>query len=43
VHVGAKDLGTGKTQSIQITANSGLSEEEIKKMKDMSNYNKKTQ
>jgi molecular chaperone DnaK len=32
VHVSAKDLGTGKTQSIQITANSGLSEEEIKKM-----------
>ncbi len=32
VHVSAKDMGTGKTQSIQITANSGLSEEEIKKM-----------
>ena len=32
VHVGAKDLGTGKEQSIRITASSGLSEAEIKKM-----------
>jgi molecular chaperone DnaK len=32
VHVSAKDLGTGKEQSIQITASSGLAEEEIKKM-----------
>jgi molecular chaperone DnaK len=32
VHVSAKDLGTGKEQSIQITASSGLSEAEIKKM-----------
>jgi molecular chaperone DnaK len=32
VHVSAKDLGTGKQQSIQITASSGLSEEEIKQM-----------
>jgi molecular chaperone DnaK len=32
VHVGAKDLGTGKEQSIKITGNSGLTEEEIKKM-----------
>ncbi|MBL7661298.1 molecular chaperone DnaK [bacterium] len=32
VHVSAKDLGTGKEQSIKITASSGLSEEEIKKM-----------
>ena len=31
VHVSAKDLGTGKEQSIKITASSGLSEEEIKK------------
>jgi molecular chaperone DnaK len=31
-HVGAKDLGTGKEQSIKITASSGLNEEEIKKM-----------
>ncbi len=32
VSVSAKDLGTGKEQSIKITASSGLSEEEIKKM-----------
>jgi molecular chaperone DnaK len=32
VHVAAKDLGTGKEQSIEITASSGLSEEEIKKL-----------
>ena len=31
VHVSAKDLGTGKEQSIKITASSGLSDEEIKK------------
>ena len=31
-HVAAKDLGTGKEQSIKITASSGLSEEEIKGM-----------
>src|SRR5499433_569599 len=32
VHVAAKDLGTGKEQSIKITASSGLSEDEIDKM-----------
>lgn len=32
VHVSAKDLGTGKEQSIEITASSGLTEEEIKNM-----------
>jgi molecular chaperone DnaK len=32
VHVSAKDLGTGKEQSIKITASSGLSEEEIQQM-----------
>lgn len=32
VHVSAKDKATGKEQSIRITASSGLSEEEIKKM-----------
>ncbi len=32
LHVSAKDLGTGKEQSIQIQSSSGLSEEEIKKM-----------
>lgn len=32
VHVGAKDLATGKEQSIKITASSGLKEEEINQM-----------
>ena len=32
VHVSAKDLGTGKEQSIKITASSGLSEEEIENL-----------
>jgi len=32
LHVSAKDLATGKEQSIRITASSGLTEEEIKKM-----------
>jgi molecular chaperone DnaK len=32
VHVNAKDLGTGKEQSIKITASSGLSEEEISRL-----------
>lgn len=32
VHVSAKDLGTGKEQSIKITASSGLSEEEIERL-----------
>jgi len=32
LHVSAKDLGTGKEQSIRITATSGLNEDEIKKM-----------
>ncbi|WP_298273165.1 molecular chaperone DnaK [Geobacter sp.] len=32
VHVSAKDLGTGKEQSIRITASSGLSKDEIDKM-----------
>ncbi len=32
LHVSAKDLGTGREQSIRITASSGLSEEEIKRM-----------
>ena len=34
VHVSAKDLGTGKEQSIAITASSNMSEEEIKKAVD---------
>ncbi len=33
LHVSAKDLGTNKEQSIRITASSGLTEEEIEKMK----------
>ena len=33
LHVSAKDLGTGKEQSIRITASSGLSKEEIERMK----------
>jgi molecular chaperone DnaK len=32
LHVSAKDLGTGKEQKIQITASSGLNEDEIQKM-----------
>ncbi len=32
LHVSAKDLGTGKEQSIKITASSGLTDDEIKKM-----------
>jgi molecular chaperone DnaK len=32
VHVSAKDLGTGKEQSIKIQVSSGISEQEIKKM-----------
>jgi molecular chaperone DnaK len=32
VHVSAKDLGTGKEQSIKITASSGLTEAEIQKL-----------
>ncbi|ADH84772.1 molecular chaperone DnaK [Desulfurivibrio alkaliphilus] len=33
LHVSAKDTGTGKEQSIKIQASSGLSEEEIERMK----------
>ncbi len=32
LHVSAKDMGTGKEQSIKITASSGLTEDEIDKM-----------
>ncbi len=34
LHVNAKDKATGKSQSIRIEASSGLSEDEIKKMKN---------
>src|SRR5580765_8508768 len=33
LHVNAKDLGTGKEQKITITASSGLSKEEVEKMR----------
>jgi molecular chaperone DnaK len=32
VHVGAKDLGTGKQQSVRITSSSGLTEDEVQSM-----------
>ncbi len=32
LHVGAKDLGTGKEQKIKITASSGLTKEEVERM-----------
>jgi molecular chaperone DnaK len=39
VHVGAKDLGTGKEQSVKITATTNLTESEIEKMrKDSEQY-----
>ena len=34
VHVSAKDMGTGKVQTITITASSGLSDEDIQRMMD---------
>ncbi len=34
LHVSAKDMGTGKEQSIKITASSGLTDEEIERMKN---------
>ena len=34
LHVTAKDKATGKTQSIRIEASSGLSDDEIKRMRD---------
>ncbi|MGE0588066.1 MAG: molecular chaperone DnaK [Cyclobacteriaceae bacterium] len=39
LHVSAKDKGTGKEQKIRIEASSGLTEEEIKKMKDEAQAN----
>ena len=39
VHVNAKDLGTGKEQSIKITATSNLSEEEVKNMQEEAEKN----
>ena len=34
LHVTAKDKATGKTQSIRIEASSGLTDDEIKRMRD---------
>jgi molecular chaperone DnaK len=39
LHVSAKDKATGKSQSIRIEASSGLTDEEIKKMKDEAEAN----
>lgn len=39
LHVTAKDKGTGKEQRIRIEASSGLSEEEIRRMKDEAKAN----
>ncbi|HUX83672.1 MAG TPA: molecular chaperone DnaK [Chitinophagaceae bacterium] len=39
LHVTAKDKGTGKTQNIRIEAGSGLSKEEIEKMKNEAKVN----
>ena len=42
LHVAAKDKATGKSQSIRIEASSGLTDEEIKKMKDEAEANADT-
>ncbi len=39
LHVGAKDRGTGKEQRIRIEASSGLSDEEIRRMRDEAKAN----
>jgi molecular chaperone DnaK len=39
LHVGAKDKGTGKEQSIRIEASSGLSDDEINRMRDEAKAN----
>ena len=39
LHVYAKDKATGKEQSIRITSSSGLSEEEVEKMKNAAKEN----
>ena len=39
LHVSAKDKGTGKEQKIRIEASSGLSDEEIKRMKEEAEQN----
>ncbi len=42
LHVSAKDKATGKSQSIRIEASSGLSDEEIKRMKEEAEANADT-
>ncbi len=42
LHVSAKDKATGKTQSIRIEASSGLTDAEIKKMRDEAKANEET-
>jgi len=42
LHVSAKDKGTGKEQKIRIEASSGLSDAEIKRMKDEAKANEAT-
>ena len=42
LHVTSKDKATGKTQSIRIEASSGLTDEEIKKMKQEAESNAET-
>ena len=39
LHVSAKDQGTGKSQNIRIEASSGLSDEDIKRMKNEAEAN----
>jgi molecular chaperone DnaK len=42
LHVSAKDRGTGKEQRIRIEASSGLSDDEIRKMKDEAKANEES-
>ncbi len=42
LHVSAKDKATGKTQSIRIEASSGLTDDEIKRMRDEAKANEET-
>ena len=42
LHVTAKDKGTGKEQSIRIEASTGLSDDEIKRMRDEAKANEET-
>lgn len=39
MNVSAKDKGTGKVQSIRIEASSGLSDDEVKRMKEEAQAN----